>query len=142
MSNPEEELGEPEDSFTDTEEAVLDALAIGLHQTEAAALVHREPKFVQRLLRRPDFRLEFNRRRAAHLDAIVGQLRAVCPSAIDTLQETMANGEPQLALRAAIAALTLVARISEKADLELRLSELANRLSTASGPGAGRAVQS
>ena len=116
--------------FGETEELVLEALSHGLTHSEAAAWVHREAKFVQRLMRRDDFRLEVNRRRAAHFTALAGQIRALGPRAIEVHREVMENPDAsdQLRLRAAMSALTFAMRLNAAADLELRVFELESKV--------------
>jgi hypothetical protein len=116
---------DPADYFDERDEVVLDALALGRTHAEAAALVGLNPKWVQRRMSDDGFRIEARRRRAAHLDAVSGQLAEIGPRAVSVLLEAMAaDVEMSIRVRAAIAALDTITKMGRQTDIEQRLANV------------------
>src|SRR4051794_31805071 len=89
------------DRFDERDEVVLGALELGWSYAEAAGLVGLGPKWVQRRMANDEFRLEFRRRRAAQLDAVVGQLGAIGTRAVSVLLQALDDEHPVIRVRAA-----------------------------------------
>jgi hypothetical protein len=90
-----------------TDVAIIEAMAGGLNQREAAGVAHVHPKTVQRKLADPGFAVLVAQRRGERVREITGQLTGVAAEAIAVIREAM---QPENSMRVRLGAAQLALR--------------------------------
>jgi hypothetical protein len=108
---------------------LVEALARGVNQTEAARLSGVSVRTIARRLGDPEFRNQVDEFRAQMLESASGRLADLLDRSISTLARLMADDAPPgVRLSAAKAAIEHAVRLREAFEIERRLRELENRL--------------
>ena len=110
---------------------LIEQLAIGASQTEAARAAGCTRRTVHRRLQDPEFRLEVREFRESLLDAGAGKLASSLGESIDRLKHLMTTATPDAAQVAAARAIGDLTIKFKGVEFEQRIAELERRVADA-----------
>lgn len=115
------------ESPPDTDELIVDALARGKSQEDAASAAGVHRSTVQRRLKDDAFRRRVSDARKGLLESAASVLAATLPEAVETLRKLMASDSERTRLDASKALLSTLLPLREQLDLLERIEQLEGR---------------
>ena len=119
-----QEITEPRSA----DDLIVEALASGRSQSEAAQLAHLSKRTVARRMSDPEFAARVSRRRGDVVAELAGRLTGLTEDAITAIGEVLMSGTPGDRLRAARLVITGVVALRRDGELEDRLREIEDEL--------------
>ena len=108
----------------ESDDALIEALAIGKSQTEAGRIAGVSKRTVARRVADPQFAASVERRRTAHIEEVIGSLGAIANEAVKVLGSALTEERSSERIRAAESVLRLLLPFRRHQVVEHRVAKI------------------